>query len=147
MKYFMNSSKKIMEKSDSLIKLLTDQCADLEKLLALARQEKFAAESGEFEEVFNIVSERMKVSNRLELFQRQISELRDYLGGGDAAKLTTRIVEIANLTMEQDKQTKLLLASARENTAVELTNLEKSQRGTKAYLREDKKGLVYERDF
>ena len=143
----MQSLNKITEKSDSLIELLTDQCADLEKLLALARQEKIAAESGQFDKLLNIVSERVTIGNRLEIFQLQISELRDFLGANDAAKLTARIVEVANLTMTQDKQTKLLLASARENTAIELTNLEKSRRGTSAYLREDKKGLAYERDF
>lgn len=143
----MLSAEKIKEQSDSLIDLLTAQCADLEKLLALARQETTAVQSGKFEDVLQIVSERTMVCSRLETFQNQISELREKLGATDAPPLAARIVEVANLTLMQDRETKFLLTAARENFAGELKNLEKSHRGTSAYLRENTKSLAYDRNF
>ena len=147
----MTDTKKIVNQSDSLIGLLTAQCTDLENLLALARQETVAAEQGDFEAIFEIVTERELVSRRLETFQRQIGELRSFLEARDASRRQTevaaRIVEIANLTLAQDGKTKLLLTAARENAFVELQNTEKSSRGTNAYLRDTRKGLAYNRDL
>lgn len=143
----MASSKEIIKKSDSLIDLLTAQCGDLEKLLTLAREETLAVQNGNFDDVLNIVSERAAISHRLETFQQQLSELRDHLGAASAATLTARIVEVANLTLIQDRQTKILLTTAREKFTGEITNLERSQRGTNAYLREETRGLAYDQSF
>ena len=148
----MPVSEQIADKSDSLIELLTAQCVDLENLLALARQETAAAERQDFEEVLKIVTERDLVSRRLEVFQRQIGELRSFLANCEAKnqrqnEIAERIIEIANLTIVQDHQTRLLLTSAREEAALEIQNTGKSQRGTTAYLRDEHKGLTYSRKF
>ena len=146
----MFDSEKIVNKSDSLIELLTAQCADLENLLILARQETSAAGQNDFEAVMRIVSERAEISRRLETFQQQIGELRGFLETHDAKKqneIAERIVEIANLTLAQDGKTKALLTAAREEATLELQNTEKSHRGTNAYLRDTQKGLAYNRDF
>lgn len=144
----MISSETINEKSDSLIELLTAQCGDLEKLLALARQETRAAETEDFETIMEIVSEREKISRRLETFQQQISELRGTLNEGHEiykSSVTMRVVELAEQTLAQDILTKKLLTAARAETADKLVNLSVSKRGANAYLGEPKRGLAYDR--
>lgn len=147
----MHNSEKIVDKSDSLIGLLAAQCTDLEYLLALARQETVAAEKGDFEAIFRIVSERAEIGRRLETFQQQIGELRGFLGAHDASRkqdeIAGRIVEIANLTLVQDGKTRQLLTVARENAALELQKTERTSRGTSAYLRDTQKGLAYNQNF
>ncbi|MET0752706.1 MAG: hypothetical protein ABWZ66_05010 [Pyrinomonadaceae bacterium] len=147
----MFSSEKIVKKSDSLIELLSAQCADLENLLSLARAETAAAEREDFEEILLIVTKRDEISQRLETFQRQIGELRGFLGAHEANQkqnaIAERIVETANLTLAQDGKTKLLLSAVRENAAKELQNMEKANRGANAYLRDTRKGLAYNRNF
>lgn len=147
----MFDAEKIISQSDSLISLLTAQCAELENLLALARQETAAAEQDDFEEILRIVTERERVSRRLENFQRQIGELRVFLGAHEAGRRQTevaeRIVEIANLTLAQDGKTRRLLTAARDNAAQELRRTDKASRGTGAYLRDTRKGLAYSRDL
>lgn len=143
----MIHSNKIAEKSDSLIDLLTAQCDDLEKLLALAREETLAAEQGNFLSILDIVSERKKIGDRLETFQQLTTELRHTLSGSEDAALrreiASRIVEMGRLTLEQDYKTRLLLTGARDETAKELKNLEKTQRGANIYLRGETKGLAF----
>lgn len=147
----MSAVEKINNHSDSLIGLLTGQCADLENLLALAREETAAAERGDFEEIFRIVTDRERISRRLETFQQQIGELRGFLGASEASRrqneIAERIIEIANLTLAQDGKTRLLLTAARDEAALELQKTEKSFRGTSAYLRDTRKGLAYNENF
>ena len=147
----MFDCQRIEKESDTLIDLLTAQCADLENLLALARAETVAAEEKNFEKILEIVSERSEIAHRLETFQRQISNFRENLESAEAVlmqnKTASRIVEIANLTLAQDKQTKLLLTADREEAATGLANLEKSQRGANAYLNAAGKGLAYNQSF
>lgn len=144
----MISTETINEKSDSLIELLTAQCGDLEKLLALARQETSAAQSEDFEKIMEIVSEREKISRRLETFQRQISELRGTLtDGAEVFKsgVSARVIELAEQTLAQDLTTKKLLTAYRAGKSMQIANLSSSQRGANAYLREEKRGLAYDR--
>ena len=143
----MPYSTELINNSDSIIDLLTAQCGDLEKLLALAREETRAVQDEKFEDVFDIVSERTSITNRLETFQHQISELREHIAAPLSSALTTRIVEVANLTLIQDRQTKLLLTGARDKATAALSNLDKSQRGRNAYLREETRGLAYDQSF
>jgi flagellar biosynthesis/type III secretory pathway chaperone len=147
----MFHSEDITNKSDSLIELLTAQCADLEKLLNLAREETLAAEQGNFLGILDIVSDRERIGEKLETFQRQIAELRNGLGETNESvrrnEITKRVVEIANMTINQDKKTQLLLNTSRERSVNELNNLEKSFRGNNAYLREQQKGLAYDKSF
>ena len=148
----MASPEQIKTQSDSLIELLTAQCADLEKLLALARAETVAAESRDFDGILKVVSERALMSEKLETFQRQIAELRERIGGEDAAAvwqggLTTRVSEVIRQIITHDTQTHLLLTASRQNSIDELNNVEYTHRGSSAYLREMKKGLAYSRSF
>ncbi len=147
----MFQTEEITTKSDSLIELLTAQCADLEKLLTLAREETLAAEGGNFLGILDIVSDRERIGKRLEIFHRQIAELRNSLGESDEtirrSEMAKRVVEIARLTIEQDGKTRLLLNEKREKSFAELNNLEKSSRGNNAYLRERTRGLAFDNSF
>lgn len=147
----MDSSNKLIKNSDSLIELLAAQCSDLEKLLALAREETLAAQQGKFLKIWDIVAERDAIGKRLETFHRQISELRGHLESkGESVSqydITNRVVELANQTLVQDQATRLLLMESSEKTVGDLKNLEKSHHGTNAYLRENTKGLAYNRNF
>lgn len=144
----MLKTEEIKIKSDSLIKLLTEQCSDLEKLLNLAREETLAAKDGDFLGIFDIVSDREKIGKRLETYHLQISELRNSLGENDETirrhEITKRVVEIANLTIAEDNRSLLLLSESREKAFEDLGNLEKTNRGNNAYLREQTRGLAYD---
>ena len=141
----MLNSEKIEQDSDSLIDLLSAQCIDLEKLLNLAREETLAVKHGNFGKIIDIVSERDEIGKRLETFQQQISELRSGLEKSAHEDITTKIIETTNLTLAQDRETKLLLESAKEETALEMRNLGRYEKGMNAYLKEQKKGLAYSR--
>ena len=147
----MNNTEILNDNSDSLIGLLTSQCADLEKLLSLAREETQAAQQGKFFKFLDIVSERAEITKKLETFQQQISELRGCLDSTNENAVqrnaVNRVVELANLSIVQDNLTKRLLTASREETAESLKNVEKAHHGTNAYLREEKKGLAYNRNF
>lgn len=147
----MFSPKKLQKQSDSLIVLLTAQCSDLEKLLVLAREETVAATNGDFDGVLRVVSERANLSARLETFQRQIAELRQRLSANGEpvwqSSIAVRLSEVVREIVSHDQQTKFLLTTARQKSAEELNNLQYSQRGSNAYLREAHKGLAYDRSF
>lgn len=147
----MNYSGNLHENSDTLIGLLTAQCADLEKLLMLAREETAAAQEGKFFKILDIVSERAEIADKLETFQKQISDLRRCL---DSVKQATaqqdavnRVVELAQMTIEQDNETRLLLTASRDEAARSMRNLERTQHNSNAYLRGGQKGLAYSRNF
>lgn len=140
----------IAEKSDTIIELLAAQCSDLEKLLAIAREETRAAEAQDFERILEIVSERSQIGERLEVFQRRISDLRGFLGDSaeiNRHQIANRIIEVASLTLEQDEKTRKLLTGVKEDTALELRNLETGNRNANVYLRGRQTGLAYTRNF
>ncbi|HEV7644451.1 MAG TPA: hypothetical protein VGO50_10950 [Pyrinomonadaceae bacterium] len=143
----MNYTNRLKEKSDSLIGLLAGQCADLEVLFDLAQRETAAAGQKDFETVFNIVTERAMIGEKLETYQRQIAELRSFLAGSESvyesSSLTARINQLAEQTLAQDAQTKVLLNDARDETALELRNLATGKRSVNVYLQEMQKGLSY----
>ena len=141
----MQNSENIKDNSDSLIELLTEQCADLENLLALAREETEAAKQGNFGKIIDIFSERDEISKRLETFQQQITELRTHLNEKVPVNVSNRIKEVVNLTITQDTQTKLLLTEARTEATEELNKLEQTQKNTNIYLKERRKGLAFNR--
>lgn len=146
----MNQTSRILENSDAVIDLLAAQCADLEKLLAIAREQTYAAETEDFDKIMEIVSERARIGERLEIFQQRISELRIFLGKSadeKHLKLTERMTEIANLTLVQDRQTKLLLEGTKEKTAQELKSLDTNNKNANLYLRGQRTGLAYNGDF
>lgn len=146
----MLNSHKTFEQSESIIQLLAAQCGDLENLLALAQAETEAVEKEDFEAILRIVSERTRIGEKLEIFRRQIADLREELAEtGDPAvrRASERVVQIANLTKVQDQKTRLLLEDAKHKSAEKLNNLMKTHRNTSAYLSETHKGLAYDRSF
>jgi hypothetical protein len=147
----MSSPNDLVKNSDTLVELLSAQCAELEKLLALAREETEAAQTGQFLKVWDIVSERAAIGKRLETFQQQIGELRAVLEseGQNVSQhdITDRVMELANLTLVQDQKTRLLLAAARDDAAEEMQNLETFKYRTNAYFHERTKGLTYDRSL
>lgn len=147
----MASSSNLVKNSDSLIGLLTAQCSELEKLLALAREETEAARSGKFLRVWDIVSERAAIGKRLETYHRQITDLRAVLemNGEKVSQydITNRVIEFANQTLVQDQKTRLLLTASRDEAVANLKNLERSHQNTNAYMRENTKGLACNRSL
>lgn len=147
----MATPETVIKNSDSLIELLGAQCVELENLLALAREETRAAQEGRFLKIWDIVSERAAIGKKLETYQQQISELRGHLEskGENISKydITNRVIELANMTLVQDQQTRRLLAQSREEAVDGLNRLGKTHNGTNAYMRENTKGLAYSRSF
>ncbi|NNE65142.1 MAG: hypothetical protein HKN33_01135 [Pyrinomonadaceae bacterium] len=137
-------SKDIAKKSDDLIDLLTEQCADLENLLSLAREETDAAKQGNFSRIIDIYQERSELGERLETFQQQITDLRETLDRRVPANISDKISTVVSQTLAQDTKTRKLLTAANEDTAQELAQLAKARINTKHYSNERKKGLALE---
>src|SRR5689334_10171025 len=124
--------------SASLMDLAMEQCADLEALLLLARREVTPAEEGNFRELMTVVQERATLGQRLEIYHRQIAELR--------ASLTTLpptidlvSVKSAKLAAEiqlVDALAIAVLETARERVGRTIVQLEERRRRSVAYLRE-----------
>ncbi len=124
---------------DSVIEILAAQCADLEVLLTLARQETTAVEKQDFERVFDITRERATLGERLEVYHRQIAEMRAKLGKPiDIFGKTETALHASALVMEihsQDAQTRPLLIAARSGIADQLSQLDHTRCNLNAYLR------------
>ena len=125
---------KVKANSDSLIGILAEQCADLERLLALARREAEAAAANDFAEVFRIVGERASVGERLEVFHRQLAELRARLGDACTAE-AERASLLASEIQAQDALTRPLLLAAKAEAAASLRRFDEGRRNASAYLR------------
>jgi flagellar biosynthesis/type III secretory pathway chaperone len=140
----------IKEQPEAVLELLIAQCADLEALLELARAEQAALEQGDFEEVFRVVEERASLGERLEVYHRQIAQLRLTLGeaaepalqsapGAQAMRLVQEILAL-------DAGTRPQLLAARERIIGESRELEKMRRGLSAYLPDGRRSaLAYDR--
>ena len=123
--------------ADTLIDLLTAQCADLETLLTLAKRETAATEGGDFGEVLSVVDERARLGERLEVYHLQVAEMRARLGADadailscETAHRTTRLVaEI----QAQDRRTLPLLTARREEVNAALARLRQTERHARAY--------------
>lgn len=141
----------VKEHSDSLIGLLAEQCGDLERLLALARAETEAVEAGNFDAVLEIVTKRAALGERLEVFSRQVAELRDRLGETGEAVLqnpiAARTTEIVSEILKHDSRSRPLLVAAGQDAKNGLSKIESSQRVSSAYAREGVKGVAYSRNF
>ncbi|HKX31552.1 MAG TPA: hypothetical protein VJ302_27945 [Blastocatellia bacterium] len=126
--------------ADSVLDLLIAQCADLESLLALARREAQAAETRNFDEILRVAEERATLGERLEIYHRQIAEMRLRLGElaepalqTDAAKRTSAL---AAQIIAEDARTYPLLLAARSELLHEQQQLDRSQRAVNAYLQD-----------
>lgn len=143
----MLEKKSLRRNADSLIGLLTAQCADLEKLLALARDESNAVKNGDFEKILHIVENRADLGAKLEVYQRQIAELRGYLGSAEDITgqnpLISKTVELITKITQYDTKTKSSLILVRNAKLAELGDINQMQRRSEAYSRETSKGLAY----
>ncbi len=126
--------------ADSLIEILAAQCSDLEMLLLLARRETVAAEAGDFDEIMRVVEERATLGERLEIYHRQIAEMRarmektfDAVAQSDNALRTVSLIASIHV---QDARTRPLLLAARAGLETEQANLNQFQRGAGAYLQD-----------
>ena len=132
--------------AEPLIDLLIAQCADLEALLALARHEAEATETRDFDEVMRIVGSRAALGERLEVYHRQIAEMRARMGEAAEsvlrAETSARAAQLITRIQTQDRRTRALLLEARQETANNLRRMERAQRGTSAYLRAAKPPAV-----
>jgi molecular chaperone DnaK (HSP70) len=134
----MTQQTSIQSQSDSLIDILTAQCADLEKLLLLAKAETAAIEQLNFEDLLRVVSERATVGERLETYHRQIADIRMRLGESvepilqsKVAKLTT---ELVTGIQAQDARTLPLLMAARDEMSNQYQRLNQSGQCLTAYM-------------
>ncbi len=134
----MNVASKITAEADSLLDLLIAQCEDLETLLVLSRGETAAAAARDFDEILRITAARATLGERLEVYHRQIADLRQHLGAAAESALqsptATRIAELVNSVQAQDHQAHSLLLAARQEIDHERKQLNQIQRGLTAYL-------------
>ena len=138
----------------SVLDLLIAQCSDLEALLALARQEEQAATDRNFDEVLRVVNERATLGERLEVYHRQIAELRDKLGFTETTALATaptgptqtvllgQTIALVSAIRDTDARTQPLLLAARNELSDEQRRLDKTQRGVNAYLRDGRVAIA-----
>jgi flagellar biosynthesis/type III secretory pathway chaperone len=143
----MFTKKNLHQNSDSLIGLLTAQCADLEKLLLLAREEENAVRRGDFEKILHIIEGRAALGEKLELYQRQIAELRSLLNGAEDLQtknsLISKTEELVGKIIRHDTKTKSSLILIRNAKLAELGEINRLQRCSAAYSREPAKGLAF----
>jgi len=129
---------KIAPHADSLMEILAAQCSDLETLLLLARRETLAAEVVDFDEIMRVVEERATLGERLEIYHRQIAEMRGRMENAfDAVAQSDEALRAASLVASihaQDARTRPLLLAARCGLEEEQANLNQFQRGAGAYL-------------
>lgn len=142
----MHSLPHITAEADSLLDLLIAQCVDLETLLTLSRSETAAVETRDFEEVIRITTERATLGERLEIYHRQIAEMRQRIGAAAETVMqsptATRIAELVNGIMAQDGYTRPLLLAVREEIDQQRRQLNHAQRGLTAYLNEGRMSAV-----
>lgn len=130
----------------SLLDLLIAQCEDLEALLVLSRHEAAAVEARDFDEVLRITAERATLGERLEVYHRQVADLRHRLGTVAETVLhsptVTRITELVHGIMAQDSYTRPLLQALRDDIDAQRQHLTRGQRGLTAYLNEGRMPAV-----
>ena len=142
----MNPISRITAEAASLFDLLLAQCEDLEALLVLSRSETAAAAARDFDEIIRITAERATLGERLEVYHRQIADLRQRLGTAAESAFqspaATRMAELVNSVQAQDQRAHSLLLVARQEIDHEQKQLNQTQRGLTAYLNEGRMPAV-----
>ncbi|MEW6733443.1 MAG: hypothetical protein AB1489_19100 [Acidobacteriota bacterium] len=122
---------------ESVMEILVAQCSDLEALLALARNETLAVEKRDFEQLLAVVNQRATLGERLEVYHRQLAELRASLGTTIEPALSSNVAaQTAALVAEikrQDDTTRPLLLAAHTEGLKETLRLDRTQRNLRAY--------------
>ena len=125
--------------ADSVLDLLIAQCTDLEALLMLARREAQIAEANNFDDILRVVDERATLGERLEVYHRQIAEMRLKLGEAAEPVIETEVARrsaaLVSEILAEDARTHQLLLAARSELGREQQRLNLSQRCLNAYLR------------
>lgn len=137
----MSRQRFLNDQAEPLIELLTAQCADLESLLDLARTETAAAEQCDFAEVMRVVEKRATLGNRLEVYHRQIAEMRQQLSADQLTPilkgaLVNSTIRLATEIQAQDARTRPLLQAASDEASQQLSKLGQGRRTIGAYLNE-----------
>ena len=142
----MHSLPNLTAEADSLLDLLIAQCVDLEALLKLSRAEASAVEARDFDAVIRITAERSTLGERLEVYHRQIADMRQRLGAAAESVMqsptATRIAELVNGIVAQDGITRPMLLEVRQQIDLERRQLNQMQRGLTAYLNEGRMPAV-----
>ncbi len=122
---------------DSIMEILSAQCSDLESLLALARRETAAIEKRDFDELLHVVTQRASLGDRLEVYHRQLADLRSQLGELPAAirehSVSTQTVALVAAIQTQDAYTRPLLAAARDESLKLSLRTDQARRNLTAY--------------
>ena len=138
----------VLKNSQSIVDLLSAQCEDLESLLTLAREEAEAVKKGDFLSLVDIVSDRARIGERLETFQRQTIDLKQCLAGDvEARKLAELMVEVARLTIEQDRAVNNGLQRLQVEAAEQIGQIGKGKTSITGYLQLNRKGLACDESF
>lgn len=129
-------SSPISDNSDSIIEILVAQCKDLERLLVLAKQETIALQRDDFNQLFGIVKERTILSSRLEVYHKQLAELRSVIAPNHSTPdhIVNTTTELVIAIQTQYEQSQPLLLVAKEKLFKEKQQLEQSRRGVDSYL-------------
>ena len=126
----------VEERAETVLDLLIAQCSDLEALLALARREEEAAIQQDFDELLHIISARATLGDRLEVYHRQIAELRHQFDAANAwpANVTQKTTALIQEIQVTDARTRPLLLAVRTELGAEHQRVQRGQRGVNAYL-------------
>ena len=124
---------------ESLMEILFAQCNDLEALLALAQRETGAAQQHDFDQILEVVKQRATVGDRLEVYHRQLAELRARLGEALDPALNNPVVArtlalVATIKL-QDDHTRPMLIAARGEALKQSLRVDRAQRNLGAYTR------------
>ncbi len=134
----MNSQQKTIEdNSDSIIGILAAQCKDLEVLLSLARREAAALKDNNFDDLLTVTKERASLTDRLEIYHKQLADLRSrfevdfhYVNKTTIALQTQELV--TKIQSQCSENLQMLLVS-RNNLLRDRRQLDQSRRSLSAY--------------
>ena len=142
----MSSPHKIEKQSDLLVGLLTTQCADLEIMVRLERAETLAAQSGDYEKVLKIISEREVLGEKLKTFQLQINKLRERLSKNAElaweSNIAQRMSEVVRSFISQNADKQFLLEVAQRNSFKESSRIGHLQGSPNIYFHEKPNNLA-----
>jgi hypothetical protein len=146
LKNVQNSQPKqaVEAQADSVLDLLIAQCTDLEALLALARREEKAAIQQDFDELLHIISARALLGERLEVYHRQIADLRQQFDAAHVwpSSVTHQTTALIHEIQVTDARTRPLLLAARTELGAEQQRVHRGQRGVNAYLHEGRSAIA-----
>jgi len=128
------------------MEILFAQYDDLEALLALARREVVAAEKYDFDQILKLVKQRATLGDRLEVYHRQIGELRARLGEAAESAFKNPVVAkteslVAAIKLEDSRSLPKLLA-ARDESLKQSLRIDQAKRNLGAYAQGGQTGSV-----